>query len=105
MALFAGEPQNPIASEGISASVPPTLASTASVPLVTAGFRPLVSGTPQFATGHWQTYAPPDPVAESILMTATRVPEAPLTPLSQSYVPLNTSSAAATLTVGLQSLG
>ena len=80
MAQFASEPLISVASEGISASVPPTLASTPSVPLVTPGFHPMVSRAPQYAVAHWQTYAPPNPIAESILMTATRIPEVPLTP-------------------------
>ena len=40
-----------------------------------------------------------------ILMTAPRALEVTLTPLSQSYVPLNTSSTAATLAVGPLSPG
>ena len=80
MAQFASEPLISVASKGISTLVPPTLASTPFVPLVTPGFHPLVSGAPQYAMGHWQTYAPLDPVTESILMTATCVLEAPLTP-------------------------
>ena len=50
--------------------------------------------------GHWQTYSPPDPVTEPILMTPTRVPEAPLTPLSQGYVALDIPSTAMTFAVG-----
>ena len=82
MAQFAVEPLISVAPEGISTSVPPTLASTPSVPLVTLGFHPLVPGAPQYAAGHWQTYAPLDLITESILMTTTRAPEAPLTLLS-----------------------
>ena len=81
MAQFASEPLITLALEGISTSVPPTPISTPSVPFVTPGFQPMVSRAPQYAPGHWQTYAPLDLVAESILMTATRVPEVPLTPL------------------------
>ena len=94
-----------IASEGISTSVPLTLASTLFVPLVTSGFHPLVPGAPQYAVGHWQTYAPPDLITESILMTATRAPEAPPTPLSQGYIALDTPSTAATFAVGSLSSG
>ena len=83
MAQFASEPLLTLASEVVTAPVPPTLASTSSMPLVTPGFHPMVSEAPQLAAGHWQTYAPPDLVIESILMTAPRAPEVPLTPLSQ----------------------
>ena len=106
MALFAGEPQLSTAAEGTSTLVPPTLALTPSVPLVTLGFHPLVPGTPLHSVGHWQTYVHSDPVTEFILMTTTRVPEtAPLTPLSQGYVIYDTYSAAATSTVGSLPLG
>ena len=105
MAQFAGEPLISIASEGISTSVPPTLASTPSVPLVTPGFHPLGPGAPQHAAAHWQTYAPPDPVTEPILMTPTRAPKAPLTPPCQGYVALNIPSATATFAVGSLSPG
>ena len=87
MAQFAGESQFSIASEGISTSVPPTLSLTPSVPLVTPGFHPMVLGTPLHFAGHWQTYAPPDPVTESILMTTTHVPEIEPTAIDpQGYV-------------------
>ena len=82
MAQFAGEPLIFVALEGIFTSVPPTLTSTPSVSLVTSGFHPLVPETPQHVAGHWQIYTPLDLVTESILMTATRAPEVPLTPLS-----------------------
>ena len=82
MAQFASEPLIYLASEGISTSVPPTPASTPSMPLVTLGFHPVVSGAPQYAAGHWQTCAPPDPVTEPVLMTTPHAPEAPLTPSS-----------------------
>ena len=82
MAQFASEPLLTLASEVVSASVPPTPASIPSVPFMTQGFHPVVSRAPQYAVGHWQPYAPLDPVAESILMTTTRVLEAALTPLS-----------------------
>ena len=82
MAQFASEPLLTLASKVVIASVPPTLASTPSVPLVTPGFHPMVSAAPQHAAGHWQTYAPPDLVTESILMTPPRALEVPLTPLS-----------------------
>ena len=62
-------------------------------------------GTPHYAAGQWQTYAPPNPVTKSILMTATCALEAPLTPLSQGYVALDTSSAMATFAVGSLSPG
>ena len=51
MAQFAGEPLISVALEGISTSVPLTLASTPSVPLVAPGFHPLVLGAPQHAAG------------------------------------------------------
>ena len=100
MAQFADEPLISIAPEEISTSVPPTLALTPYVPLVTPGFHPLVPGTPQHAVGLWQTYASPDPVTESILMTTTRTPEAPLTPLSNGYVTFDNPSTAVTFAVG-----
>ena len=95
----------PVVPEGISASAPPTLVSTPLVPSVTLGFPPLSPRAPQHPAGHWQTHATPDPVTDPILVTYAHAPEAPLTSLSQGYVPLNTSSAAATLAVKLQSLG
>ena len=64
-----------------------------------------MSETPQFAVGHWQTHAPPDSVTESILMTATRALEAPLTPLSQGYVTLNIPSTVVTLAIDSLSPG
>ena len=100
MAQFAGESQLSTAPEGTTTSVPPTLTLTLSVPIVTLGFHPLVPGTPLHSAGHWQTYAPPDPITESILMTTTHVSEtAPLTLLSQGYVIYDTYSTTATSTV------
>ena len=74
--------------------VPPTLALAPSV-LVPP---PLVQVPPLYSVGWWQT--PLDPVIESILVSATRIPEGPLTPLSQGYVAFDTHPAAATSTLG-----
>ena len=87
MAQRTIEPLLIVVLEGISTSVPPTLASTPFVPFVTLGFPPLVPGAPQYAVGHWQTHAAPDPVTEPILMTPTHAPEAPLTLPSPTHAP------------------
>ena len=94
MAQFASESQIPVASEGIFVSVPSTLALAPSVPVL----PPLVQAPPLYSVGQWQT--PPDPVVESILVSATRVPEVPLTPLSQGYVTFDTHLAVATSAIG-----
>ena len=78
MAQFASEPQFSVALEGISVSVPPTLTLTISA-LVPP---PLVQGAPLYSVEPWQTFPASDPITESILVAATRVPEAPMTPLS-----------------------
>ena len=82
MAQFASEPLLTLALEVVTASVPPTLASTPSVPLVTPGFHLMVSGALQLATGRWLTHAHLDTVTKPILMTPPHAVEAPLTPLS-----------------------
>ena len=84
--------------------VPLDFTSTRSVTFVTPGFHPQVSRAPQFAKGHWQTYAPLGSVTESILVTTTRIPKAPLTPLSRGYVVIDAPSLAATLAIGFQPL-
>ena len=94
MAQFAGESQTPVASEGILVSVPPTLALAPSVPVP----PPLVQVPPLYSVGQWQTLL--DPITESILVFATRVPEMPLTPLSQGYVAFDTHPTAATSAIG-----
>ena len=76
MAQFASEPLISVVSEGIPTLVPSTLASIPSVPLLTPGFHPLVPRTLLHSMGHGQTYAPPDLVTESILMTTTHALEA-----------------------------
>ena len=95
----------PVVPEGISASAPLTLVSTPLVPLVTPRFPPLSPRAPQHPTGHWQTPATSNPITDPILVTYARVPEPPVTLLSQGYIPLNSCSAAATLAIGLQSFG
>ena len=101
MAQFAGEPQLSTTLEGISTLVPPTLALTPSIPLVTPGFHPLVSGTPLHLARLGQAYAPPDPVIEATLVTTTRIPETvPIGTDPQGYIIYGTSSATATSTVG-----
>ena len=67
--------------------VPPTLA-----------LAPSVLVPPLYSVGQWQTL--PDPVAESILVSATCVPEAPLTPLSQCYFTFDTHPTTATSALG-----
>ena len=76
MAQFASESQTPVAPEGVPVSVPPTLALAPFVPTSPS----LVQLPPLYPMGQWQT--PPDPVAESILASAARAPEVPLTPPS-----------------------
>ena len=105
MAQRTVEPPLALASEVVPAPAPPVPISNPSVPSVTPGFSLLSSGAPQFAVGQWQTLAPPDPVAESILMATSRVLEAPLTPPSQGFVTFDPPSAATTLALGLQSPG
>ena len=101
MAQFTGEPQLFATPEGTSTSVPLTFTLTPSVPLVTPGFHPLVFGTPLHSAGHWHTYAPLDPITESILVTTTRIPETLLTASSpQGSVTFDTLSTAATSAVG-----
>ena len=58
---------------------------------------PQVQLPPLYSVGQWQA---PDPVTESILVTAARAPEASLTSLSQGYVSFDTLAAAATPTIG-----
>ena len=82
MAQSAGELHFSIDSEGFTTWASPDFTTTRFVPSVTLGFHLQVSGAPQFATGHWQTCAPPDLIVESVSMTASRVPEAPMTPPS-----------------------
>ena len=79
MAQRTGEPQPFVASEGISASVPPTLTLTPTMPLSAPISHSLVCEAPLFSVGHWQTFTPPKLVTESILVTATRGPETLLT--------------------------
>ena len=95
----------PVVLEGISSLTPPTLVSTPLVPLVTPGFPPPSPRVPQHPTGHWQTHATPDSDTDPILVTYAHAPDAPLSSLSQGYVSLNSSSAVATLAIGLQSSG
>ena len=59
---------------------------------------PLVQVPPLYSVGQWQT--PRDLVVESILVSAIRVPEVPLTPLSQGYVAFDTHPAAVTSAIG-----
>ena len=106
MAQFVSEPLLSLVTEGVSASAPSVPLSAPFVPPVTPGFPPLVPLVSQFVPGHWQTSAPPDLVAESILVIVTCVPETPLTPPSQGYVTLDApSTATVTLAVGPLSLG
>ena len=101
MAQFVGDPQTPVASEGILVSVPLTPALAPSIPVSPS----LVQLPPPHAVGQWQTCAPPDPVAESISVSTIRVSKAPLTPPSQGYVTFDTSTAVATLAIDSRFLG
>ena len=106
MAQYVSEPLLTLVMEGVSASDPSVAPLVPFVPPVTPGFPPLTPLVSQFVPGHWQASVPPDPVAESILMTVTRVPETPLPPPSQGHITIDISStAAATLAVGPVSPG
>ena len=58
----------------------------------------LVQLPPSYSIGQWQ--APPDPVAETVLVTAARTPETPLTPPPQGNVTFDTHPVAANLALG-----
>ena len=101
MTQRAGAPQLSIALEGISTSVLPTLTLTPSMPLSVPVSHALVHGWPLFSVGHWQTFAPPVPVTESVSVTATRIPKTLLTAsLSQGFVTFDTLSVVATPVIG-----
>ena len=57
-------------------------------------------GAPLYSVGPWQAFPAPDPITESILVAATRVPEASMTPLSQDYVTFDTPFATTTSAIG-----
>ena len=98
MAQHVVEPLLTVVMEGISASVPSVISLTSAVPVP----PPQVQLPPLYSMGQWQA---PDPVTESILVTATRAPEAPLSPLSRGHVPFDTLAAAATPAIGSLPLG
>ena len=81
--------------------VSPSFTLAPSVPLSAQVSHPLVHGEPLFSVGHWQTFATPELVTKSVLVTATRAPETLLTaPISQGYVTFDVHSTVATLAVG-----
>ena len=98
MAQRTIEPLLTLVMEGISTSAPPVISLTSSVPVS----PPQAQLPPLYSVRQWQA---PDPVIESILVTATRAPEAPLSALSQGHVPLDTPAAAATPAIGSQPHG
>ena len=97
MAQHTVEPLLTLVMKGISASAPPAISLTSSVPVP----PPQVQLPPLYSMGQWQAS---NPVTESTLVTATRAPEASVSPLSQGHVPLDTLVAAATPAIGSQPL-
>ena len=98
MAQHASERQLSVASKGISTS---TLTLTPTVPLSVPVSHSLVRRVPLFSVGHWQTFAPLEPVTESILVTTTRALETLLTATpSQGYVTFDTHFTVAASIVG-----
>ena len=75
-------------------SVPSAPALTRSVPASPS----LVQLPPLYSVGQWQ--APPDPVAESLLASAVRALEVPLTPPSQGNVTFDTHPTAVNFALG-----
>ena len=94
MAQFVGDSQVPVAREMVPVSVPPAPALTPSVRVSPS----LVQLPPLYFVGQWQ--APPDLVAETVLVTVARAPETPLTPPPQGNVTFDTHPAAANFALG-----
>ena len=101
MAQRTSEPLSSVASEGISASVPPSLTLTSIVPPSAQASHPLVREMPLFSIGHWKTFASPESVTESVSVIATHAPETLLTTFpSQGYAASDTHPAAAASVIG-----
>ena len=85
----------------VSTSVPPTPVLTPFVPFTTLRFPPFASRGPLRTLGFGQVHAPPDPITEATLVTATCFLETVPTPSDpQCHIIFGTGLAAATPTIG-----
>ena len=84
--------------------VSPSLTSTPTVPLSPQASHFQAHGEPLFTFERWVTHL--EPVAESVTVTATHAPEAPLTPpLSHGFAAFDTHPAATSSVIGSLPLG